>query len=72
MARTIADPYRQAEALTQVAGALAAAGQHQQAETMARTITDPNRQAEALTQVAEVLVGAGDTRSACREPQPLA
>ena len=42
-----------------MAGALAAAGQHEQAETVARSITDPDRQARALAAVAGALAGAG-------------
>ena len=42
VARSITDPDSQAQALAQVAGALAGAGQHQQAEAVARSITDPD------------------------------
>ena len=56
-----------------MAGALAAAGQHEQAATVAgqaeaaaRSITDPDRQAGALAQVAGALAGAGNTRYAYR------
>ena len=59
MARSITDPDLQAEALAQVAGALAEAGQYQQAEAVARSITDPGRQAQALAQVAGALAGPG-------------
>lgn len=47
-----------------MAGALAGAGQHGQAETVARSFTNPDRQAQALTAVAEALVARGDTRHA--------
>ena len=47
-----------------MAGALAGAGQHQQAEAMARSITDPHSQAQALAQVAEALAGAGQHQQA--------
>ena len=64
MARSITNPDRQAQALATVAGALARAGQHQQAaavapqaETVARSITDPDRQARALVAVAGALAG---------------
>ena len=55
VARSITDPDRQAQALTAVAQALAATGQHEQAEQLARSITDPDRQAPALTAVAQAL-----------------
>ena len=64
MARSITKPDRQAQALTAVAGALATAGQHEQAETVARSITDPGWQAAALAAVGRVLVARGDTRRA--------
>ena len=66
MARSITDPHRQAQALAQVAEALAGAGQHQQAEAVARSITDPVWQAQALAQVAEALAGAGQHEQAAR------
>ena len=47
-----------------MAGALAKAGQHEQAETIARSITDPHRQAQALAAVAKALVAWGDRRQA--------
>jgi hypothetical protein len=59
VARSIADPDRQADALTQVAEALARVGQHPQAEAVARSIADPDRQADALRQVAAALAGVG-------------
>jgi hypothetical protein len=63
-ARSITDPDRQAEALAEVAGALATAGHHEQAEQAARSIIDPNRQAWALTAVAGALARAGDPQAA--------
>lgn len=47
-----------------MAGALAEAGQHEQAETVARSITDPDEQAQAPTAVAWALAAKGDTRQA--------
>ncbi|HEY6798245.1 MAG TPA: hypothetical protein VI248_26495, partial [Kineosporiaceae bacterium] len=41
LARSITHPYEQAQALAAVAGALAQAGRHDQAEQIARSITDP-------------------------------
>ena len=71
MARSITNPDRQAQALTAVAGALAEAGQHEQAaamasqaDTVARSITDPDRQARALTAVAGALAEAGQHEQA--------
>jgi len=52
--------------LAEVAGALARAGRHQQAEAVARTITDPDQQASALAEVAGALAQTGETRSAAR------
>ena len=49
-----------------MAGALAKAGQHEQAETLARSITDRDLQAQALAEVAKALVARGDTRQAHR------
>lgn len=51
-------------ALARVTGALASAGQRQQAEALARSITDPDRQAAALARVAGTLAQAGRTRAA--------
>jgi hypothetical protein len=56
--------HRQAEALAQVAGALAQAGQHQQAEALARPITEPVYRAGALAQVAGALAQAGQHEQA--------
>ena len=64
VARSVTNPYEQAQALTAVAGALAETGQHEQAETVARSITDPGWQAQALTAVAKALVARGDTSQA--------
>ena len=54
VARSITGPDEQVQvqALAVVAGALAKAGQHEQAETMARSITDRSWHAEALAAVA--------------------
>ena len=58
------DPDRQAAALARVAGALARAGQHQQAETLARSITDPAWRAETLAEMAGALARAGQHQQA--------
>jgi hypothetical protein len=55
---------QQEKALAWVAGALAAAGQHQQAETVARSITDEDQQAKALAWVAGALALAGQHQQA--------
>ena len=47
-----------------MAGALAQAGQHEQAATVARSITDPDEQAQALAAVAKALAARRDTRQA--------
>ncbi len=67
LAASITDPDRQAQALTEVAGALARAGQHEraaamasQAATVARSITDPS----VSTAVAGALAGAGQHEQA--------
>jgi tetratricopeptide (TPR) repeat protein len=71
LARSIIDPYRQANALTQMTAALARAGRVQQAEavaahaeTTARSITDLNWQSNALTQVTEALTLSGQYQHA--------
>lgn len=64
--RSITDPSSRTNALAEVAGALARAGQYQQAEATARSITDANRQADALAMVAEALARGGQTRSGSR------
>ena len=71
LAASITDPDRQAQALAAVAGALAEAGQHEQAaamasqaETVARSITDPDEQAQALAAVAGALAEAGQHEQA--------
>ena len=76
LAFSSADPVRQAEALAQVAGALAAAGDFSRAEKLARSIPRAPQQAEALAQVAGALAAAGDfsraeklARSIPRAPQ---
>ncbi|MEP7024457.1 MAG: hypothetical protein ABJB47_11800, partial [Actinomycetota bacterium] len=65
-AEALANSTTKPQALARVAGALAEAGQHQQAETLARSLTDPDWQPQALARVAEALAEAGDNRSACR------
>ena len=60
LARSITDPSHQARALTQVAEAVAKAGDPNRAETIARSITNPSHQAQALAQVAEVMAKSGD------------
>ena len=47
-----------------MAGALAQAGQHEQAEAVARSITDPDEQAQALAAVAGALAKAGQHEQA--------
>jgi len=66
LALAITDPHRQAEVLTSLVTALAAAGQPERAtrlaadaEAAARVITDPDRQAEALTELVTALAAAG-------------
>ena len=59
LAASITDPDRRAEALAQVAGALARAGQFEQAETLARSTADPHSQALALARIAGALAGTG-------------
>ena len=66
MARSIIYPYQQAQALAEVAGALAFSGRHEQAETVARSIIYPDRLAQALAEVAKVLVAKGETREGHR------
>jgi hypothetical protein len=60
LARAITEPYRQADALVGVAGALTQVGEHSRAEQVARTITIPYRQAEALVGVAGALAQVGE------------
>jgi hypothetical protein len=64
VARSITDLSRQADALAAVAGALAGAGQHEQAAIMARSITDPDQQTRALAAVTEALARAGQHEQA--------
>jgi tetratricopeptide (TPR) repeat protein len=71
LARSIIAPDRQAQALVAVAGALAQAGQHEQAaavaaraETVARSIIAPGQQAKALVAVAEALARASQREQA--------
>ena len=66
LAHSITDPSRQAQALADVARALAAAGLHDQAEqaaiqaeALARSITNPSGQAQALPDVARALADVG-------------
>ena len=77
MARSITDPDWQAQALTAVAGALAQAGQYEQAaaiasraETVARSITDPDWQAQALAAVAGALARPASTSRPRPWPAP--
>jgi len=55
---------RPAGVLAAVAGALAGAGQHEQARIVARSIINPDQRAQALTAVVKALVARGDTRQA--------
>ena len=64
MARSIPSFLWQGEVLAAVAGALAKAGQHEQAATVARSITASETQAQALTVVAKTLAARGNTRQA--------
>jgi hypothetical protein len=64
VADTITNPYWQAHALGNVAGALALAGQLRQAEAVARAITDPAWQAGVLAEVAGALAQAGQHQQA--------
>ncbi len=47
-----------------IRGALAGAGQHEQAKIVARSIINPDQRAQALTAVVKALVARGDTRQA--------
>ncbi|HYB86690.1 MAG TPA: trypsin-like peptidase domain-containing protein [Streptosporangiaceae bacterium] len=60
LARTIADPDRQSDALIELAIAIAKSGDLDRAEAIARSITDPDRQAEALTGLVTAVAGTGD------------
>ena len=59
VAHSITEPHHRTKPLAWVAGALAAAGRHQQAEALARSITHPENQAKALSWVAGALAAAG-------------
>jgi tetratricopeptide (TPR) repeat protein len=59
VARSITNLDQQADALTQVAEALATVGQHAQAETVAHSVVDLDRQMGALRQVAGALARVG-------------
>jgi tetratricopeptide (TPR) repeat protein len=59
-ARSVTFPESAALALASVAGALARAGDTDQAELMASSITNPNGRASALTAIAEALAAGGD------------
>ncbi|MEH0513399.1 hypothetical protein QBC31_22250 [Streptomyces sp. B21-079] len=80
IARTITNPYQQAEALAEVAGAVAAAaGDPERAEQIARTITNPDGQARALAEVAKFvalpraghLLGEAFARGSWLTPLPV-
>jgi hypothetical protein len=58
------DPGDQASALAAAAGALAKAGQHEQAVTVARSIAYPDQRADALVTAAEALAAGGNTKKA--------
>lgn len=71
VARTITNPFRLANALTDAARAAAKAGDPErawkiasEAEAVARKITHPDQQSQALSGLAEALAQAGDTNSA--------
>jgi tetratricopeptide (TPR) repeat protein len=67
LARSITDPFSQAQALADLAQAVIDTGDHdrattlaEQAETIAHTITDPYSQAQALTGLARAAADTGD------------
>ncbi|MBE8520689.1 hypothetical protein ILP97_24920 [Amycolatopsis sp. H6(2020)] len=60
LARSITDPYSQAQALTAVAWTAATAGNLDRAGRLARSITSPDRRAPALAAVARAAADAGD------------
>jgi tetratricopeptide (TPR) repeat protein len=59
LALAITHSHLRAEALAEVAAALARAGQHERAEAVARAVADPGLQARALGDVAGALARAG-------------
>jgi lipopolysaccharide biosynthesis regulator YciM len=67
----ITDPKARAQALTDLSGAVAAAGFHDRAEQLAREITDPGSRSEALTGLARVVAVAGDHDRAERLAQEI-
>ena len=71
VARSISSPDLQAQALAEIAGALAAAGQYQQAQSVAHSITEPGGGAQALAVVAGALAGAGQHEQAAAWPHRL-
>jgi hypothetical protein len=62
-------PGWQPYALTKLAGAMAEASQHEQAETVARSITNPDEQ--ALAEVAKALIARGEQDRRAARPQWL-
>ena len=66
LARTITSPGAQAAALTELAPAIARAGDPDRAEALARTITDPRSQVRALTGLVTAAAEAGDPDRAYR------
>jgi len=67
IARTITAPFQQAQALTSIAKAVAAAGDRDRAgrlvtaaDAIVRTLTDPDQQAWALPSILEAVAAAGD------------
>ncbi|MDT7788119.1 MAG: hypothetical protein QOF58_6538 [Pseudonocardiales bacterium] len=64
LARGIADPERQEQALMGVVQALIATGDHDHAEQVARDLTRPHRRVTALAELAAALNAAGDHEGA--------
>jgi hypothetical protein len=58
-AQSITDPDSQAQALVELVGAWAAAGQLDRAEQTARSITDPDPQAHALVELVKAWAAVG-------------
>jgi hypothetical protein len=76
VARSIADPGRQARALNMIASvttlAHARAGQYERAESVARAIAGPQWQDESLTEVAAALAEAGEAGRAMEVARAIA
>jgi hypothetical protein len=76
VARSIADPGRQARALNMIASvtalAHARAGQYERAESVARAIAGPQWQDESLTEIAAALAEAGEAGRAMEVARAIA